>query len=154
VALCAHILTWKLGAGIVVEGGSKVNEKPGDSVLLSFAYCGSCEQCSTKHPAYRESFVIVNYVGGGGVFKSFDGTDIAGTFFGQSSFSNLTLVAESSVVNVSRIINSEDELKLFAPLGCGFQTGMCNSEHASLLRISHEFTPQTCLESPTHKTLS
>lgn len=30
---------------------------------------------------------------------------------------------EGSVVNVSGIIKSKEELKLFAPLGCGFQTG-------------------------------
>jgi Zn-dependent alcohol dehydrogenase len=140
-----------LGAGIVVEVGSKVKAKPGDSVLLSFAYCGSCEQCSTKHPAYCESFVIANYVGGGGVFKSFDGTDVAGTFFGQSSFSNLTIVAESSVVNVSRIINSEEELKLFAPLGCGLQTGM-----SALPYVKHliSLLPRHAWKSTTHKTLS
>lgn len=139
MAFCVHILTRKsLGAGIVVEVGSEVNAKPGDSVLLSFAYCGGCEQCLTKHPAYCESFVIANYVGGGGVFKSFDGTDVAGTFFGQSSFSNLTIVAESSIVNVSRIINSEDELKLFAPLGCGLQTGTYQGHFSSYSGVSQE----------------
>lgn len=32
-------------------------------------------------------------------------------------------MSENSVVNVSGLIKSEEELKLFAPLGCGFQTG-------------------------------
>ncbi|KAL2820251.1 hypothetical protein BDW59DRAFT_164735 [Aspergillus cavernicola] len=45
-------------------------------------------------------------------------------FFGQSSFAEYSTVAESSVVNVSQMLQSDDELSLFAPLGCGFQTGM------------------------------
>jgi Zn-dependent alcohol dehydrogenase len=35
---------------------------------------------------------------------------------------SLAPVRESSVVNVSGLINSREELKLFAPLGCGYQT--------------------------------
>lgn len=45
-------------------------------------------------------------------------------FFGQSSFAEYTLAAESSVVNVNDLLQSDEELNLFAPLGCGFQTGM------------------------------
>jgi Zn-dependent alcohol dehydrogenase len=45
-------------------------------------------------------------------------------FFGQSSFSHYSIVAEQSVINVESILKSDDELKLFAPLGCGIQTGM------------------------------
>lgn len=50
--------------------------------------------------------------------------DIWGRFFGQSSFARFTVVAESSVVNIRDFLRSEDELRIFAPLGCGFQTGM------------------------------
>jgi len=35
----------------------------------------------------------------------------------------LVLVEENSVTNVSRIVRSEQELKLYSPLGCGFMTG-------------------------------
>lgn len=60
-----------------------------------------------------------------GVFQiNNDGTKAMGKFFGQSSFANLTIAQESSVVNVSRLVKDEEELKLFAPLGCGVQTGM------------------------------
>lgn len=45
-------------------------------------------------------------------------------FFGQSSFAKHSIVHKSSVVNAKDLINNLDELKLFAPLGCGFQTGM------------------------------
>jgi Zn-dependent alcohol dehydrogenase len=49
--------------------------------------------------------------------------DVAGQFFGQSSFANLSAVKEASIVNVKGLIKDEEELKLFAPMGCGFQTG-------------------------------
>ena len=48
---------------------------------------------------------------------------IYGAFFGQSSFASTTIVTERSVVNVKGLVVNEDELKLFAPLGCGIQTG-------------------------------
>lgn len=48
---------------------------------------------------------------------------MAGQFFGQSSFANLSAVKEASIVNVKGLIKDEEELKLFAPMGCGFQTG-------------------------------
>jgi Zn-dependent alcohol dehydrogenase len=52
------------------------------------------------------------------------GEKIWSRFFGQSSFARHSVVSEASVVNVKGIIDDQDELKLFAPLGCGFQTGM------------------------------
>lgn len=45
-------------------------------------------------------------------------------FFGQSSFAHHSVVSEVSVVNVTDLLRDTSELKLFAPLGCGFQTGM------------------------------
>jgi Zn-dependent alcohol dehydrogenase len=65
----------------------------------------------------------MNYVGETNVFDISNGEKSAGVFFGQSSFSNLSIVKKSSLVNVSNIVKSEEELKLFAPLGCGIQTG-------------------------------
>lgn len=114
-----------LGAGYVEEIGCDVsNTKVGDKVLLSFASCLSCRDCLDGHPSYCKKFVSLNYGGETGAFRDKDGTEIAGSFFGQSSFSSHTVVKESSVVNVSELVRSDDELKLFAPLGCGFQTGV------------------------------
>jgi Zn-dependent alcohol dehydrogenase len=48
----------------------------------------------------------------------------SGSFFGQSSFSSYAIVKESSVVNVTGLVKDEEELKMFAPMGCGFQTGV------------------------------
>ena len=47
----------------------------------------------------------------------------SGLFFGQSSFSSIALVRGTSVVNVEQSVKDEEELKLFAPMGCAYQTG-------------------------------
>jgi Zn-dependent alcohol dehydrogenase len=47
----------------------------------------------------------------------------SGLFFGQSSFSNMAVVKGTSALNMSELVKDEEELKLFAPMGCGFQTG-------------------------------
>ena len=118
------LLPARTGSGIVEEIGSDVTvAKPGDKVLLSFAFCQACRECETGHPAYCKSFAVANYAGGYKYYKSKDDEDVQGAFLGQSSFSSLAITAESSVVNISSIVKDEAELKLFAPLGCGFQTG-------------------------------
>jgi hypothetical protein len=56
-------------------------------------------------------------------YKTSSGANVAGAFFGQSSFSKFAIASESSVVNVEGLVKGREELKLFAPLGCGLQTG-------------------------------
>ncbi|KAF2104413.1 alcohol dehydrogenase [Rhizodiscina lignyota] len=111
------------GSGRVVEVGSKVTvAKPGDPVLLSFDSCQNCQLCRDQFPSYCTAFNSINFRGNE-CFSS-DGKDqIFGSFFGQSSFASLSVVSEKSVVNAKDLIRSDDELKLFAPLGCGIQTG-------------------------------
>jgi Zn-dependent alcohol dehydrogenase len=61
------------------------------------------------------------------------GEAIHSRFFVQSSFSRYSVVSEKSIVNIRGLLQDETELKLFAPLGCGFQTGMgavCNTSNA------------------------
>jgi Zn-dependent alcohol dehydrogenase len=56
--------------------------------------------------------------------KSKDGsTGIGGKFFGQSSFASLSVVKENSVLPAKNLVKGKEELQLFAPLGCGIQTG-------------------------------
>jgi Zn-dependent alcohol dehydrogenase len=123
----SRMLTRDAGAGYVKQVGSKVTiAEPGDPVLLSFDSCGECHFCKTGHPSYCSQFDI-NF-SGEKTFRSATVAqdaepDIAGSFFGQSSFSNLTIAKPRSVVNVKGMVQHDDELKLFAPLGCGYQTG-------------------------------
>ncbi|EXJ79941.1 hypothetical protein A1O3_08227 [Capronia epimyces CBS 606.96] len=116
------------GAGYIERAGAKVDVgKPGDAVLLSYSSCATCRDCVDHHPAYCESFAAINYETETDTFVSKEAATplgLGGLFFGQSSFANYTIVKQASVVNVSSIVRDESELKLFAPLGCGFQTGM------------------------------
>jgi Zn-dependent alcohol dehydrogenase len=114
------------GAGYVEEVGAGVTAaKVGDPVILSYGYCGSCELCSTGRPSYCVDFIPINILGrDGDVFESTDGaTQITGKFFGQSSFSSLSIANETSIVNVKGLVKDSEELKLLSPFGCGLQTG-------------------------------
>ncbi|PNS19351.1 hypothetical protein CAC42_2528 [Sphaceloma murrayae] len=111
------------GSGYVRALGSSVTSvKVGDPVLLSYTYCSSCHACRGKNLSYCEQFVPLNF-GGRPTFKNASGEDIPGSFFGQSSFASYSVVRESSVVNVKDVVKDKQELALFAPLGCGIQTG-------------------------------
>ena len=100
----------------------------GDPVLLSFTSCGQCHACIDQVPSYCTSFMERNFIGN----KIFDLASseassgeptISGSFFGQSSFASLTIVSQRSVVNAKGLFQNRQELALFAPLGCGVQTG-------------------------------
>ncbi|KAK5689601.1 hypothetical protein LTR97_012774 [Elasticomyces elasticus] len=114
------------GAGYIKAIGPNVRSKDlavGDPVLLSYYSCMNCVTCKLGRPNHCPSFGY-NVIGQSDAFKSADGSDdIAGSFFGQSSFANLSVVKESSVVSAKNLIDTPSELKLFAPLGCGLQTG-------------------------------
>ncbi|KAL2850776.1 chaperonin 10-like protein [Aspergillus pseudodeflectus] len=114
------------GAGIVQATGKNVTSVAvGDQVLLSYYSCSSCAQCQADKPMYCSQFHVENYVGRKGptVCKA-SGEETWARFFGQSSFGEYSVVAETSVVKVTGLLECEEELSLFAPLGCGFQTGM------------------------------
>src|SRR3954451_5723362 len=52
------------GAGVVENVGAQVTDvRPGDTVLLSFASCGSCGPCAVGAPAYCRSFQQANVSG-------------------------------------------------------------------------------------------
>lgn len=114
------------GSGYVKEIGPGVTvAKVGDPVLLSFAFCDKCDLCKGGHRSHCPTFVDDNF---GGPYKIFGKSgggepDISGAFFGQSSFGSLSIVKACSVVNAKDLIKDKSELELFAPLGCGIQTG-------------------------------
>lgn len=113
-----------IGAGVIVETGNSVSEvKAGDHVLLSYAYCNTCAQCTSGYFPYCEQLLQLNFGGsrtdGTSAFALPDGTKLHGHFFGQSSFARLAVVNRRSLVKVPKDV----PLSLFAPLGCGLQTG-------------------------------
>ncbi|CAK7237517.1 hypothetical protein SEUCBS140593_009992 [Sporothrix eucalyptigena] len=115
------------GAGYVRAVGKKVTKVvPGDAVLLSFAFCTRCHNCQYGAPGYCAKFTELNFVGNAAAFpgsKAEPEKQIGGSFFGQSSFSQHTRAQETSMVKVTHLVNSREELSMFAPLGCGIQTG-------------------------------
>ncbi|QNE21346.1 NAD(P)-dependent alcohol dehydrogenase [Kribbella qitaiheensis] len=116
------------GAGRVSAVGSEVHRvRPGDPVLMSFTSCGRCTACRGGHPAYCDSHLPWNLLGGrradgSSTIRRPDGTELSGHFFGQSSFAHQAIVDERSLVLLEPD-TTDDDLIRFAPLGCGVQTG-------------------------------
>lgn len=100
---------------------------------MSFSSCKDCEPCKRGHTAHCYYFNSINFESAPETFTFKEKSetspsettepDIYGQFFGQSSFSSWSIVREDSLINVSGLVNSRDELQLYAPLGCGIQTG-------------------------------
>ena len=80
--------------------------------------------CLSGRAPYCHGLAELNFSGtradGSHAVTDKEGKALSGFFFGQSSFSRLILAHESSVVGVDA---TREELKLFAALGCGIQTG-------------------------------
>ncbi|KAH6982451.1 alcohol dehydrogenase [Ilyonectria destructans] len=114
-------------AGVVVAKGAGLQDlEPGDKVILSYSYCGiQGQMCTHNHEPYCHSLLKLNFGGvradGTSALKlPSDGTSgLHGHFFGQSSFSRHAIVSAASLVKVP----PDTPLDLFAPLGCGLQTG-------------------------------
>jgi len=117
-------------SGIVKQVGPDVTSfKPGDRVVLAYTSCKACHFCNTGQNAYCDSLLALNFSGrrkdGSLVATTADGEEkqrgLSGFFFGQSSMSRLILASENSAVKVDA--RTDEELRLFAALGCGVQTG-------------------------------
>lgn len=117
------------GAGIVRQIGSGVDAaslKPGDAVMLSFRTCQNCTACRAGRCGACPKMTEINFVrsrrdpSAKPPFSLPDGKQVHGQFFGQSSFSKMTIVAEQSVTKCDLTI---DEMRYLAPLGCGYLTG-------------------------------
>lgn len=113
------------GSAIVKFVGPNVSidVKSGDPVLLSFDSCGTCWRCMREQPSYCKSFVPLNMMGRERLLSEDGKTPLQAQYFGQSSFAKLSIVKESSIVPAKDLLRDNEELKLFAPLGCGIQTG-------------------------------
>ncbi len=121
------------GSGRILSIGSAVSDKslkPGDAVLLSFTACGSCTECthsSSSPPNFSRcaAFAPLNISGSRRADGSSpatlaaDGKPVVAQFFGHSSFSRVSAVHELCVVKCPR----EEDLAMYAPMGCGYQTG-------------------------------
>ncbi|KAK3306174.1 chaperonin 10-like protein [Chaetomium strumarium] len=117
------------GAGIIRAIGSQVTDKSlqvGDPVLLSFTACGECGHCVKDRNFSRcSAFPALNLTATPRPDRSspakllLDGQPVRSQFFGQSSFSRFSAVRENCVVKCPY----PDDMALYAPMGCGYQTG-------------------------------
>lgn len=111
------------GSGIVEEVGSAVTGLvPGDHVVLSYAYCGGCDNCRRGIYVHCRNFVALNFGGArgdGSTAYSQQDQPVHGHFFGQSSWSSRVITTPRNVVTV----DTDLPLEILGPLGCGIQTG-------------------------------
>ncbi|MBP7002175.1 MAG: zinc-binding dehydrogenase [Amaricoccus sp.] len=99
---------------------------------MSYAACGQCPSCDAGETACCWRHMEMNFSG----YRYRDGQwttpsaldwpegarepePVHGAFFQQSAFATHAVALESNVVRVP----ADTDLALFAPLGCGFQTG-------------------------------
>lgn len=111
------------GSGVVEAVGANVKKvRVGDSVLITFRSCGTCDRCDDGDAAYCRTMPLLNYTG-----RRTDGTStlsneagpVSSNFFGQSTFAQHAITYERNVVKVDPSLPVE----IMGPLGCGIQTG-------------------------------
>ncbi len=111
------------GSGVIEKVGRGVTTvKPGDKVVLSFSYCGTCPSCLKGHQAYCPSLFPLNFMGrrlDGSTPITRNGEEVNACFFGQSSFATYSITTENNCVKVA----DDAQIELLGPLGCGIQTG-------------------------------
>ncbi len=114
------------GAGIVESIGTDgARIRVGDRVVISFGSCGRCSNCVAGHPAHCTAMDELNFSStrpdGSSAIHDTSGKPIGCCFFGQSSLAHHALTNLRNLVPVDAF--DDDELALFAPLGCGVQAG-------------------------------
>jgi aryl-alcohol dehydrogenase len=113
------------GAGVVESVGSAVTGfRPGDRVVASISFCGTCRNCLNGLPAYCPLHFPLNFgaqrADGSVGLRDAAGEPVRDHFFGQSSFAGYGLCRPSSLVRVPETSLPDEAL---APLGCGVITG-------------------------------
>jgi aryl-alcohol dehydrogenase len=113
------------GAGVVEALGSAVTGfAPGDRVVTSFSFCGSCRNCLSGQPAYCPDHFPLNFgaqrADGSVGLHDASGNPVRDHFFGQSSFADYGLCRPSSLI---RIPEASPPDHILAPMGCGIITG-------------------------------
>lgn len=111
------------GAGIVRATGRAVTGfKPGDHVVMSYPWCGTCPNCRTHRQSYCLHSFDLKMNGtraDGSTLHAQNGKPVYSAFFQQSSFGTYTIANERWAVKV----RNDAPLELLGPLACGGQTG-------------------------------
>ena len=111
------------GAGVVHAVGSAVRSlSPGDHVVTSFPWCGTCSNCLQNMQSYCVHAFGLKMKGtraDGTTLLSKNGQPIYSAFFQQSSLGTYALTQERYAVKVRK----DAPLELLGPLACSGQTG-------------------------------
>src|SRR5277367_1350354 len=111
------------GAGVVEAVGSAVRSiAPGDHVVMSFPWCGMCDNCRQHMHSYCVHAFGLKMSGtraDGSTLLSKGGAPVYSAFFQQSSFGTFALTQERYAVKV----RNDAPLELLGPLACSGQTG-------------------------------
>src|SRR5580704_2653143 len=111
------------GAGVVHAIGSAVRAfAPGDHVVMSFPWCGACDNCQLGLHSYCVHAFPLKMKGtraDGSTLLSKNGAPVYSAFFQQSSFGTFALSQERYTVKV----RNDAPLELLGPLACSGQTG-------------------------------
>src|ERR1700691_3564765 len=111
------------GAGVIHAVGSAVRSfAPGDHVVMSYPWCGTCENCERQLHSYCVHAFPLKMNGtraDGSTLLSKNGAPIYSAFFQQSSFGTFALTQERYAVKVRK----DAPLELLGPLACSGQTG-------------------------------
>jgi aryl-alcohol dehydrogenase len=111
------------GAGVVqAVGGSVTALAPGDHVVISFPWCGTCPNCRRNMPSHcmngRELKMRGTRPDGSTLMRK-DGAPVYSAFFQQSSFASHAIANERYVVKV----RNDAPLECLGPFACSGQTG-------------------------------
>jgi aryl-alcohol dehydrogenase len=111
------------GAGVVHAVGSAVRDfAPGDHVVMSYPWCGTCENCRRHRLNYcldGRSLKMGGTRADGSTLIAKDGAPVYSAYFQQSSFGTFALTQARYAVKV----RSDAPLELLGPLACSGQTG-------------------------------
>ena len=111
------------GSGVVERVGANVTGvRPGDRIVITPDFCGTCRQCREGHTAYCEKSGVLVFGGtrlDGSTKASHNGEPVRAAFFGQSSFAEYALVTERNVIKVG----DDAPLHHLCALTCGANAG-------------------------------
>jgi aryl-alcohol dehydrogenase len=111
------------GVGLVEATGAGVTSvNPGDRVILSYPWCGTCPWCRDQEPYKCENIPKLKFGGmrmdGSSTIRQ-GGVPLTSAFFQQSSFATHAIALERAIVPVT----TDKPPEMLAALPCGIQTG-------------------------------
>src|ERR1700693_5441025 len=111
------------GAGVVAAVGAEATGfAPGDHVVISFPWCGTCANCRRRMEAHcvrsNELKMRATRADGSTLMRR-NGAPLYSAFFQQSSFATYAIANERFAVKVRK----DAPLELLGPFACSGQTG-------------------------------